>query len=207
MGQPEFEQDPQFVWLTKCVYCMAVLTGVVGVAVNARDLFDEPEPHMIYGAIMGMGLALLVPFCGFFGTKLKSASLMGCFCGCSLCSTFFALSFLGATVALMRYARIVVEHCDPASPNSDKCPSDWHKASCPTLSEKACFTQLHDIDRHAWLVIVTFSLLFLMDCMSFVFGAQLWSLLMKGPVVVQAQPQFATQDVAAQPPQSQYGSV
>uniref|UniRef100_A0A7S1RYL9 Uncharacterized protein n=1 Tax=Alexandrium catenella TaxID=2925 RepID=A0A7S1RYL9_ALECA len=201
--------DPRLAKLTKRVLCIVIFTSVVAVVNSLWNYIagqtgngTRVSPFMV---LLSLGIALLVPCCGYFGAKKNDRNLTGWFCGCNFlggCLGIFSLvmSFVG-----LQGLHFLVDNCTPET-RHDHCPSpDQWTSLCPDMSAytaQECYDHLQgamaNLDRTLHLSVITSVPTVALQCLSFVWGKRLHDELGSGQVI-HRPPQFATQAGFTQP--------
>lgn len=129
-------QDPRLSKLANYVMILGSVAAVVAICQGVYGLTQPAAPGGLSGGskvafvILCMGIALLVPACGFFGAKNKDPNLAGCFAGCSCLNCCCGACGLVMLMIEMATLSTVLDECEPGSATS-KCPDvDWFNKAC-----------------------------------------------------------------------------
>mmetsp|Transcript_53641 Transcript_53641/g.149247 ORF Transcript_53641/g.149247 Transcript_53641/m.149247 type:complete len:257 (-) Transcript_53641:110-880(-) len=155
-------QNPRVAVLTRRVLILSIIAAILVIAGQAVGMFTErggpsgsSASSSVAGRLFSIGIALLVPCCGYFGAKNNDRNLTCCFCGCSFLGGCCSIILLATSFFVLQGLQYIVTNCAPAGPNAvafgssnstalsntsgflelvDASPSSAPPSGCPDLS-------------------------------------------------------------------------
>lgn len=220
-------QNGRLAQLTKRVLTMAMLAAILVVIQQVANfvISHDKSAQTVGAGLLGLVFALLVPCCGYWGAKNSSRELTCCFCGCNcVLSVLTVINVLLVYIGYMTF-KYLVDNCEPDAPDPQSmCQpgggnmnmNDFWVNLCtsmgkPDQTAEQCWQYVHDTMVPSMLSASILALIccvpsFILQCLSFWFGKQLYDALQEGQVIHAAPraPVMATlpaQPVVAMPAQ------
>jgi len=209
--------DPTLARLTKRVMCLAaaaavfaVISGIVNLTVNTSGASGISGAGVRVGSVVvGVGLALLVPACGYFGAKNEDSNLACCFCGLNCFGSFCnGCNIVLAVVGYMG-VKTLLDNCDYSDPTGS-CPATWDwSTACAKIAGhendtgRQCFAFYEDLadkmkNGLPFVVGLTLPTL-LLQCCSFAYGSKFYNHLKNRSATPAVPVLYATQAIPGQP--------
>lgn len=136
----------------------------------------------LVSAVIGIGIGLLVPACGYFGAKQQNKDLTCCFCGCNFlgacCAVFSVVSVFVGLTAL----KALLNKCD--SQDLKECDFLDNNAACDSkfpngYTRQQCYNYFEDQEGTLQSVLVLSLFLRLpsciLQCLGFYWGNNLYN--------------------------------
>lgn len=153
---------------------------------------------------------VLVPCCGYFGAKKSDKNLTCCFCGCNCLAGCGNIFFMAVLLLAWKGLRWMVDNCEPGHSSQDQCSRIEWETMCPGLdpgyTAQECWrfmqdTAVPDVKTAFFLFLVFCIPSVTCQCLSFVWGKELYDVLKEGQVIHSAPNYVPTVGVPVQPVQ------
>jgi len=188
--------DGRFARLTKRVLTMALLSAVITIIGQAvRIMLSQDKGIKAIGVgLLGMLCSLLVPCCGYFGAKNSDTNLTCLFCGCNcLASVIQVIGLASSGLAYVGF-KFLLDNCDPSNVQSacSQQSIDWvltcQNLGHPVDTAQQCYDYFDTTLMGSLMTALVVGVIvciptFILQCLSFFFGKQLYDALQAGQVL------------------------
>lgn len=184
-------ENPRLAVLTRRVLLLASLSASLSFLSMVLHVMIHKVPGLTWiDMLLAIVIAIAVPCCGYWGARNNDENMVCCFCCCNLFSSCLSITVMVVLVVAYVYLDRLVGECAPSSAAA-WCPhvSDWH-IYCPlkhSYTVEECYSYIAEnlsmFRAFTIAAVVIRGPAVILQCLSFVWGRELYKVLKKGEVI------------------------